>query len=332
MNSTEREAYWKVLCSLQGKNIEHDRDQLSAVTKLPPYLYRYRPVSVSSIDALQTNHLYFSKAYYYDDPFDTFIKIDYAKVNERLLDILQSPELLAQFHQYCDQLGISSDTQQAASSFLQSLNPDDLISGIINTIKTEIQPILKKSIWSVCFSESGINETMWLKYADQYKGFCLVYDVSDDTKWLCGKQEKCQQCIVNKAGRSLYPMYYSDEGYDATEYAGNIALSIAAYKVLPPENARQFVNSLPFMPWQAERISLIKSKCHEYDKEWRMILNGYANGPVMQEWLPYGVILGLRISESDREIIVRSARIAGIGHIFESYINNDNRLDIKEII
>ena len=42
----------------------------------PKYLYRYRPASLKSIEALRTNRLYFSTANYYDDPFDTFINID----------------------------------------------------------------------------------------------------------------------------------------------------------------------------------------------------------------------------------------------------------------
>ena len=30
---------------------------------------------------------------------------------------------------------------------------------------------IKKDTWSVCFSESGFNDSLWLKYADKYKGF-----------------------------------------------------------------------------------------------------------------------------------------------------------------
>lgn len=42
----------------------------------PPYLYIYRDVTFNNLEALRTNHLYFSSANYYDDPFDTFLHID----------------------------------------------------------------------------------------------------------------------------------------------------------------------------------------------------------------------------------------------------------------
>ncbi len=42
----------------------------------PRHLYRFRPVSFSSLDGLQGNKLYFSSADHYDDPFDSFLHID----------------------------------------------------------------------------------------------------------------------------------------------------------------------------------------------------------------------------------------------------------------
>ena len=177
---------------------------------------------------------------------------------------------------------------------------------------------------------SGINETMWLKYADQYKGFCVVYDFIDEKRKLCGKQEKCVNCVVNNAGVSLYPVYYSDTGYDATEYARNLTVAtIVRSKV--PMLAERIIQSLPNASWEQERIALIKSKCHEYDQEWRMILRSPANGPIMQEWVPYGVVLGLRTNSRDKSTIIRSAKLAGIDHFFETYINDSNRLDIRPL-
>lgn len=36
---------------------------------------------------------------------------------------------------------------------------------------------VKKDTWSVCFSENGFNEVLWLKYADQHRGFVQIYDL-----------------------------------------------------------------------------------------------------------------------------------------------------------
>ena len=95
--------------------------------------------------------------------------------------------------------------------------------------------------------------------------------------------------------------------------------------------AERIIQSLPHASWEQERIALIKSKCHEYDQEWRMILRSPANGPIMQEWVPYGIVLGLRTNSRDKSTIIRSAKLAGIDHFFATYINDSNRLDIRPL-
>lgn len=79
MNETERMLFWDTLCSLDGQNINEDRLKLASVIRYPEKLYRYRPMSLNSLEALKDNKLYFSTANYYDDPFDTFINI---RINE----------------------------------------------------------------------------------------------------------------------------------------------------------------------------------------------------------------------------------------------------------
>lgn len=328
MNTEERQAFWDALCKADGKNLIEDSQSISTTIKYPRYLYRYRPVSVSSIDALQTNHLFFSQANYYDDPFDTLIKINYGVLHQHVMQMFSSEEIFQQLESMCQALGVPDEGRLAAENIIKSASSEEIVKSVDVFFRNNIQSILKESLWTVCFSESGINETMWLKYADQYKGFCVVYDLSDDKRKLCGKQEKCVNCVVNNAGVSLYPVYYSDGGYDATEYARNLAIAtIVRSKV--PMLADMIIQSLPVALWEQERIALIKSKCHEYDQEWRLILRSPAKGPVMQEWIPYGVVMGLRTNSRDRNAILRSAKMAGIDHFFESYINDCNGLDIR---
>ncbi len=59
MNIEERRTFWETLCSLERTNPEEDCQRIRDSIKFPDKLYRYRSVSVSSIDALQTNHLFF---------------------------------------------------------------------------------------------------------------------------------------------------------------------------------------------------------------------------------------------------------------------------------
>lgn len=92
MNAQEREVFWKTLCEVSGINLQQDIERLIAAIKYPQYLYRYRSVTSSSLEALRTNKLYFSSANYYDDPFDTFLHIDIECLKATLLTAFQTPE------------------------------------------------------------------------------------------------------------------------------------------------------------------------------------------------------------------------------------------------
>ena len=331
MDNVERQKFWDTLCSLTGEDIEADARTVKDTIIYPRFLYRFRSVSVSSIEALQTNKLYFSKANYYDDPFDTLIKINYDALHRYTKDLLASPSLYDRLSTLSEATGIAEQVWKDSIDQLKQLDVDVILSRIDAFLKANIQSYLKENMWSICFSEGATNEAMWLKYADQYKGFCVIYDLNDENNKLCGKQEKCKNCVVNSAGVSLYPVYYSDEGYDATDFAKNLMTAVLASNMFSPEIANKVIASLPNALWQQERITLVKSKCHEYDEEGRMLLRNNARGQVMQEWIPYGIAFGLRTSERDRLIITRSAQVAGIQHFFETFINDENRLDIREI-
>ena len=330
MDREERQAFWDALCRADGKDIANDWSTIRKTLYYPDFLFRYRAVSVSSIDALQLNYLYYSNADYYDDPFDTLIKIDYGKIHSSIKEILSEKDVSAQLKSMCDALNIREEIYNNANNILETKSTEEIDIYVDRFLKDHIQSILKQSLWTACFTESGVNETMWLKYADQYKGFCLVYDMKDTEKLKCGRLEKCGNCVVNSMGFSLYPVYYSDNGYDATEYAKRLAVSFIVQNKIP-SYADAIMKMLPNGLWEQERITLVKSKCHEYDQEWRMILHNKASGPMLQEWVPYGVIIGLRTSDQNRKIILRSAKNAGIEHIFETFINDNNKLDMREI-
>lgn len=82
MDQEERRQLWEVLCSLPGADVQSESEELAETITPPRYLFRYRAVSISSIDALQRNRMYFSNANYYDDPFDTLIQIDFDRIRD----------------------------------------------------------------------------------------------------------------------------------------------------------------------------------------------------------------------------------------------------------
>lgn len=72
---------------------------------------------------------------------------------------------------------------------------------------------------------------------------------------------------------------------------------------------------------------IIKKECHKYDEEWRMITGCIMKPPVMMEWIPSGIILGLRMGVAEENLVVSMAKEAGIKNIYKSYINAQNKLD-----
>ena len=333
MNSQERELFWQTLVSLPGEDIQAESQRLNDTIKLPKYLYRYRPVSMKSLEALRTNRLYFSSANYYDDPFDTFLHINIDAIKSEYISAFQTRESTEQvvervkpfFAKLCTEGQLE---QISVDNVLKALN-NGLIENFLNSALA-IRDELKKDTWSVCFSENGFNEALWLKYADQHKGFALIYDLDKSENLLCGRQEKCQNCGIVKYGTPLYPMYYSDTPYDATNFAKLVMLRKVGELTgmeIPSELYQSMANGI----WEKERITLIKKECHKYDEEWRMITGCSMNAPIMREWIPSGIILGLRMETDTENLVVSMAREAGIENIYKSFIDSKNRLNALPI-
>ena len=330
MNNDERKVFWDKLLTLNSNSSQEEVTELSKLIKYPKLLCRYRPINVRSIEALQSNKLFWSSAYHYDDPFDTYLHVDW----QRIADALQgfdasSPKALEMFKRACEQFQV--EPTEEFERIFRSLTAQDLLTVAIKTLTEKVRPEMQKHAYSICFSEEPLNETLWLKYADNHKGFCLVYDMDEMIeKYKCGKEKKCENC-PSREGNSLYPIYYSDEKYDATNYA--FSQSIFSFISNSPNNQQpmqDYITKNPML-WESERVSLIKKKCHEYDAEWRMISHNHFAQGLFIKWIPSKVIIGLKTEPAERAVIVRAAVAAGIEHISEAYISPEDNLKDEEL-
>lgn len=330
MNSDERALFWNTLCSLPGKDIKEDFEKLLPTIKTPKLLFRYRPISLNSLEALRTNRLYFSSANYYDDPFDTFLHIDIEAIQKEFSSAFQSPESIAAVVDGARSfLGTSLTAEQLEQLTVENVTKafsQGLIENFLGSVLA-LRDEIKKDTWSICFSENGFNETLWLKYADQHKGFVQIYDLENNENYLCGKQEKCANCGIMAYGTPLYPICYSDTPYNATSFAKLIMLNKIAENAGAPIPKQLYEGIGNNGIWEREKTTLIKKKCHEYDEEWRMITGCQMNPPIMMEWIPSGIILGLRMGSAEENLVVSMAKEAGIKRIYKSYINSKNQLD-----
>ena len=83
----------------------------------------------------------------------------------------------------------------------------------------QVRTIIQRNLFSICCCENELIETLWLKYANNYRGFVQVYDMKDENTFLCGKEDACKNCRSSKEKPSVYPVYYTEEPYDATRFA-----------------------------------------------------------------------------------------------------------------
>ena len=332
MNLLEREAFWKTLCSLPGKDPQSEQEHLLKSIKYPQFLYRYRSVTMNNLEALRTNRLYFSSANYYDDPFDTFLYIDIEKIKNEYLN-QDADKIASVLERIKPMLSLTMPPDKVSEFTVERiqelLSPEWLSDFLLSTLT--LRDALKKDTWSICFSENGFNEALWLKYADQHKGFALMYNLENGDNLLCGKQEKCANCGIVQHGTPLYPIYYSDQPYDATDFAMRMVL-----RIIEETSKRPLGQMFPFLSrpeyWERERTTLIKKKCHEYDEEWRMITGCTMKPPIMIEWIPSGIILGLRMEVAEENLVVCMAQEAGIKKIYKSFINAKNELDARLLV
>ena len=332
MDDNERKVFWDTLSTLEGKDLIAEAEKLKPTIKYPKYLYRYRHISLSTLDALQENKLYFSPASCYDDPFDTFLHIDWFKVKENIVsrDIKSDVEkIIIPFLQY---IKFNGGVPLDADTVMNQLNVKNILETTVKFLNETIRPEIQNNSFAICFGESGKNENLWLKYADHHKGFCLVYDLENNENFRCGKAKECGGCVIQKEHNyALYPVHYSSEKYDATEYAINCAIGKILKDFLNIKSlSEQFYSEKPSF-WERERTSLIKHECHKYDQEWRYLLGTVPNNKTCFNWIPDAVILGQRIEDLHAKMIIRAAKAAGIKKIKRAVIKPNDEFDIEDV-
>lgn len=325
MNNKDRKVFWDTLCSLQGIDLVQEGQTLRQTIKLPKHLYRFRPVTINSLESLRTNTMYFSTADYYDDPFDSYSYIDWDYVSKQLQDAYNdTTKLQTMAKSIQDIFNIPADNMVAAIKNI----PYDLWISNSTTILEEARKEIQKRQLSICFTEQCNNEVLWLKYASNHNGFALEYQITDDFLSLPD--------ATTPFHYFLYPIYYSNLKYNASDYAKNVASQLIAMYSYPL--LKSFIlNNLPILNWHYERIGLIKHKCHEHDKEWRIlypfIMPSYEikkQRPKMKR-KPSSIIIGIRTGKSEKNLIISLAKEAGIPKIYQLNINKNGKF-VKNMI
>lgn len=338
----QRKEFWEILKSFDGINIAEEVKMLSTmVNKMSPTkLCRYRSVSPKNLEALRTNKLEFSTSDYYDDPFDTFIHIDTSVIRREIKSAISNPSAFEMLKLFKEKYGITIPNKILAE-IASDTNFEFAFSNAKNYIQKNVRSVMRRTMQSICFSENEYNETLWLKYANDHKGFVQIYDMNNAGALICGTLPDCKNCPMGDRSFYFYPVYYSNKKYDATNFAKWYATvlmlnQIAAQGVISESTLNDMVKHIPQNVWEREKITLIKKYCHHYDEEWRLLTTKFiqnnVNSKLYIKWLPSKIILGLNMTESDKSLVASIALQAGIKEINEMYIDDKDNLKDKKYI
>ena len=138
--------------------------------------------------------MFFSSADHYDDPFDTYFYIDV----DQMVPVYEEMrrDLLEGNTEFADKLRqIAELTVQNPEIFVSMLSNGTLdfahLKGQLMMVRNSIQ----RRLFSICFCEDPYNETLWLKYANNYSGFVQIYDFTCPDTFMCGTETACLNCI-----------------------------------------------------------------------------------------------------------------------------------------
>ena len=230
-------------------------ERLRTTIKMLHTLCRFRSITESTLTQLQENKLFFSTADRYDDPFDTYFYINYPKLQillDQFYHMLSDPTSRGSFVAAVSAMGIPAKEILEASTVSSVLPNMQQLKDRICQVRDTVQ----KNLYSICFCENPLNETLWLKYGDNHRGFVLVYDFYDDATRLCGFEEKCKNCGIALNPPNIYLVYYCDKRYDATRYTLSLLLSNALNITQLPTSQALFQAMQQSTIWEIERISL----------------------------------------------------------------------------
>ena len=334
MDNNERKLFWDKLNSVDGKDLVADYTEIVKTITYPKYLFRFRPMTEFSLGNLRTNTLYFSNAADYDDPFDSYIHIDKKQLSEKLDSVLKSFEDVEKIKMVSKQI-IGTEITDEGLRQIDSFGKETMMA-IVDRVLKNVRFSIRENDKSVCFSEDSTNRSLWLKYAQNHRGYCLVYDIEDLNNCIIGNKDWVTQ-LNNNELVTLYPVYYSNEKLDATQYIELIIALIVIEELERINNPyasffRAKNEELGNGKWWSEKIALIKEYAHNQDKEWRALVTTTVKGTYTKTVKPYAIIFGLRTTETDKVILKALAKEAGIERIYQATIDDNDELVYQELI
>lgn len=316
------EEFYRLLCANDSGTENIGKAYELKNKNLPKAIYKYRETNEKQLDNFLHDRVWLSNPANFNDPFDSLLTVDYENIiKKRFLKTLLEKA--------------KKDSKVPAEILDEALKSDDPYSFLFdfaskmdgtNTEENEkfkkefkkeqdwhfnnLRSLLNKALrdsFKVCsFSarrpdDSPLSLLMWAHYADSHKGFCIEYDLSTPN-------------VKDFNYRFLYPVMYSDNLFDASEFMENIRLG-------------NFNN----LYWK--KTALSKSTIWTYEMEWRLLYDAgvIKNDQALNFLKTKTVYLGLKIPIEDEKKIIEIAGHKKIPVFKMIELQNTFGLEAKQI-
>ena len=157
---------------------------------------------------------------------------------------------------------------------------------------------LRNESFVFCLAEEGNNQAMWETYADGATGFCIEYQIPNDT--FLG-----QRMLMN-----LLPIYYGEK--EPIKFFDILVKGLTADKQ---------VNGVSYEDYEKWFLSsYTKDPSYAFQKEWRIVFTQDMGGNSQSFPFVKSIILGEKISEDNKKKLVDLANRRGF-EIYQRKLN-----------
>lgn len=245
--------------------MKKDRKQQQDLIFFENALVRFRMISTKNLEALKSDRLYYSTPNNFNDPYDTLI---YANHLQIIQDIGQNLEMC--MDSYLDKLKDKNiqDAKIIAGfgyAMWNGSKRDKFLENYFRQIcdaVTTLKEMLRKYVKVICFSEEQQSMLMWSHYADNHKGFAIIYDkdkIENAENYTNSEKLISKKPILKQV---TYVQQQTDLTLEIEDY-------VRAYKM---QNLGDVVPPVPNLSQdKLRRMMTEKALDWSYEKEWRVI-------------------------------------------------------------
>lgn len=257
------------------------------------------------LEAIKNGKLYFSTALGYNDPYDTLMYYERDALLSHIVNEIDTH--MDEYVQSLKQKNFSTGCM--AEYILKAANEKKLKTDFISDVEQKISKMkssIHDNIKGICFSKNTLSVLMWAHYAKDHTGIALLYDI---------KELQSADCFDLEGNLlpeqfELKPIRYAEQRPDATKFVNDYLLRRATFENFPVVDNLNIGTILDEPDYKIVKdIVLTKDIAWSYEKEVRLIprdLNFEGKSDIgFLKIKPKAIILGAKISESDRDEILK---------------------------